>query len=226
MNNQEFKTRREIANVNSDEPVFFLFSIKVSKCSGGCNNINDPYAKMCVSDVIKNINDRVSNLMSRTNKISQMRWHVTYQCKCRLDESVCSNKQRWNKDKCRYECKELIDYRACYKEFIWNPSNCECECDKSCSVGEYLDYENLSEEKRLVDKFADKCNENVDKVKLVKITSAEHENVCNSSCKIYFVLIIFTISVGIGTYFVCYRYMNRNKETALSYDYVYQTTIY
>ena len=54
MNNQEFKTRREIANVNSDEPVFFLFSIKASKCSGGCNNINDPYAKMCVSDVIKN----------------------------------------------------------------------------------------------------------------------------------------------------------------------------
>ena len=226
MNNQEFKTRREIANVNSDEPVFFLFSIKASKCSGGCNNINDPYAKMCVSDVIKNINDRVSNLMSRTNKISQMRWHVTYQCKCRLDENVCSNKQRWNKDKCRYECKELIDYRACYKEFIWNPSNCECECDKSCGVGEYLDYENLSEEKRLVDKFADKCNENVDKVKLAKITSAEHENVCNSSCKIYFVLIISTISVGIDTYFVCYRYMNRNKETALSYDYVYQTTIY
>ena len=61
MNNQEFKTRREIANVNSDEPVFFLFSIKVSKCSGGCNNINDPYAKMCVSDVIKNINVKVFN---------------------------------------------------------------------------------------------------------------------------------------------------------------------
>ena len=30
----------------------------------------------------------------------------------------------------------------CDKGFIWNPSNCECECDKSCDVGEYLDYEN------------------------------------------------------------------------------------
>ena len=31
-------------NVNSNEPVFFPCSIKTSKCSGSCNNINDPYA--------------------------------------------------------------------------------------------------------------------------------------------------------------------------------------
>ena len=30
-------------------------------------------------------------------------------CKCRLDVSVCNNKQRWNDDKCRCECKALID---------------------------------------------------------------------------------------------------------------------
>ena len=27
----------------------------------------------------------------------------------RLEASVCNNKQRWKKDKCRCECKELID---------------------------------------------------------------------------------------------------------------------
>ena len=53
MNNQECKVRPEIINVNSDEPVFYPFSIKTSKCSGSCNNINDPYAKMCVPDVVK-----------------------------------------------------------------------------------------------------------------------------------------------------------------------------
>ena len=47
MNNQECKVRPEIVNVNSDEPVFYPFSIKTSKCSGICNNINDPYAN-CV----------------------------------------------------------------------------------------------------------------------------------------------------------------------------------
>ena len=54
VSNQECKIRPEIVNVNSNEPVFFLFSIKTSKCSGICNNINDPYAKLCVPDVVKN----------------------------------------------------------------------------------------------------------------------------------------------------------------------------
>ena len=52
MNNQEYKARPEIVNVNNDEPVFFPFSVKTSKCSGCCNNINDPYAKLCVPDVV------------------------------------------------------------------------------------------------------------------------------------------------------------------------------
>ena len=49
--NQERKVRPEIINVNSNEPVFYLFSIKTSKCSGSCNNINDPYAKICVPNM-------------------------------------------------------------------------------------------------------------------------------------------------------------------------------
>ena len=52
MNNQECKIRPEHVSVNSDEPAFYAFSIKPSKFSGSCNNINDPYVKMCVSDVI------------------------------------------------------------------------------------------------------------------------------------------------------------------------------
>ena len=43
MNNQVCKVRPEIINVNSTETVFYPFSIKISKCSGSCNNINDPY---------------------------------------------------------------------------------------------------------------------------------------------------------------------------------------
>ena len=50
MNNQECKVRPEIVHANNDEPVFFPFSIEISKCSGSCNNINDPYAKLCVPD--------------------------------------------------------------------------------------------------------------------------------------------------------------------------------
>ena len=41
MTNKECKARPEIVNVNSNEPVFYPFSIKTNKCSGSCNNIND-----------------------------------------------------------------------------------------------------------------------------------------------------------------------------------------
>ena len=55
MNNQSCKARPEIFNVSTNNPVFYLFSIKTSKCSGNCNNINDTYAKICVPDVDLNV---------------------------------------------------------------------------------------------------------------------------------------------------------------------------
>ena len=67
MNNQVCKVKPEIINVNSNEPVFYSFSIKTSRCSGSCNNINGPYAKICVPDVVKDLNVKVVNLMFRTN---------------------------------------------------------------------------------------------------------------------------------------------------------------
>ena len=55
MNDQKNKVRPETLNVNSNETVFYPFSIKASKCTGSCNNINDPYAKWCVPDVVKKV---------------------------------------------------------------------------------------------------------------------------------------------------------------------------
>ena len=58
MSNQESRVRPKIVNINSDEPVFFSFTIKTSKYSGSCNNINDPYAKLCIPNIVKNLNVR------------------------------------------------------------------------------------------------------------------------------------------------------------------------
>ena len=63
MENQECKTRPQITDINSNNPIFYPFSIKTKKCSGNCNNINNPYTKM-----IKNLNVKVFNLMSRANE--------------------------------------------------------------------------------------------------------------------------------------------------------------
>ena len=60
MNNLKCKARPKIIDDNNNEPVFYPYSIKVNKCSGSYNNINDPYAKLCVSDIFRNINVKYS----------------------------------------------------------------------------------------------------------------------------------------------------------------------
>ena len=100
--------------------MFYPFSVKINKCSGNCNNFNDPYVKICVPDVIKNLNVKVFNLMSLTNKTRHIKWHETCKCTCRLDRIICNNKQRCNEDKCRCECKEFIDKGVCDKDLFGN----------------------------------------------------------------------------------------------------------
>ena len=68
MSNQPCKARPEIVNVNSNNPIFYPFSIKTNKCSDNCNNINDLYAKICVLDIVKDLKVKVFNLISRTNE--------------------------------------------------------------------------------------------------------------------------------------------------------------
>ena len=68
MNNRKCKVRPEIININSNEPSLYRYSVKISKCSASCNNINDLYAKLCVPYVIKNMNVKVFNLIRKLTK--------------------------------------------------------------------------------------------------------------------------------------------------------------
>ena len=72
LNNQECRAILEIINMNTKKPLFYPYSIKINRCSGSCNDINDPYAKLCVPDVVEGINVKVFNLISRTNKTSYL----------------------------------------------------------------------------------------------------------------------------------------------------------
>ena len=137
-NNQECKVRPEIIDVSSNNPIFYPFIVKINGCSGNCNSINDPYAKVCVPDFVKNLNVKVFNLMSRSNESRSIKLHETCKCICRLNKITFNNRQRWNKDQCRCECKKLIDKGVCDKGYIFNPSNCKCECHKWCNTSQYL----------------------------------------------------------------------------------------
>ena len=130
LNNQECKVRPKIVNVSSNNPMFYPFSVEINRCSGNCNSINDPYAKICVPDIAKNLNVKVFHLMSRTNETRSIKLHETCKCICRLTKIICNNKQRFNKDQGRCECKKLINKGVCDKRYIFNPSSCKCECDE------------------------------------------------------------------------------------------------
>ena len=94
--------------------------------------------------------------------------------------------------------------------------------------GEYLDYENGKCRKKLVDKLVEEYNENIDEAKLTETALFEHKNKCLCYYAVFIVegVIVLTICIGIGTYFVYYKYMNCNKENVSVYDYVYHAKNY
>ena len=65
--NEKCMSRPKIIELNKDEPVFYPFSIKVNKCNGDCNNINDSMAKLCVPNIVKDMNIKVFNLLAIIN---------------------------------------------------------------------------------------------------------------------------------------------------------------
>ena len=195
--------------------MFFPFSIKVNKCSQSCNNINDPCAKLCVPGVVKNGNVNIFNFMSWSNQTKHVEWHETYKCKCRLDLSVCNNKQRSNEDKCRCKCREeLGDKERCNKGFIWDPSNCDCECDKSCDIGKYLDYKICKWKINLVGELVEKCSKNIDENEMIYIeTSNISLNVYKKvgRCTLYIVLfaVCLVTSTVISTVFIYFYWYSK-----------------
>ena len=222
MSNQECKARPKIIDINNNEPVFYPYSIKINKCSRSCSNINDPYAKLCIPDIIKNLNVKIFNLMSRINETRQIIWHETYKCVCKLTSAVCNTRQIWNNDKCRCECKEyLVNKMVCDKEYIWNPSNCACECDKSCGMGQYLDYKSCVCRNSLIDELVEEYTSviNEDKIynKTLTVTSS---NDC-ASCTPYVVLFAVFLSTNViisGAFVYFYWY----KQAHCIFFYIYK----
>ena len=91
LKNQECKVRKVIVD---NDYMTFLYKIKVDKCVGSCNEVENPYFKVCLPDVIKNISLKSFDLISRKNLLRNVSFHKS----CLLDEKVCNNKQKWNKD--------------------------------------------------------------------------------------------------------------------------------
>ena len=133
-------------------------NVLVNKCSGSCNTLDDPMARLCVPNIIKNVNMKVYNFLMRLNETCNVLWHESCKCVCRLNSLVCNSKQIWNSDTCRCDCNEdFADIINCTKGYMWNPSTCACECDMWCKPGQYLEQKNCVCKNKLIGRVIAEC---------------------------------------------------------------------
>ena len=82
----------------------FPYKIEIDRYVGSCNNISNPQSKVCISDIVKNATVKMFDLINLENTIKQVEFHESCKCVCKINSSVCGEKQKFNKDKCRCEC--------------------------------------------------------------------------------------------------------------------------
>ena len=83
--NQKFMPRPKILDVNEGvgEALFYPYNVLVNKCSGICNMLDDPMARLCIPNIIKNVNMKVYNFLVRLNETRNVLWHESCKCVCR-----------------------------------------------------------------------------------------------------------------------------------------------
>ena len=158
--NQKCMPRPKILHVNKGigEALFYPYNVLVNTCSGSCDTLDDPIAKMCVPNIIKNVNMKVHNFLMRLNETRNIFRHESCKCVCRLNSSVCNSKQIWNSDTCRCDCNEdFYGIINCTKGYMWNPSTCECQRDMWCKPGQYFDHKNCICKNKLIGRIIGEC---------------------------------------------------------------------
>ena len=106
--NQKSKPRPKILDVNEGigGALFYPYNASVNKSSGSCNTLDNPMSKICVPNIIKNVNIKVYNFLMRLNKTRNVLCHESCKYVCLLNSPVCNGKQIWNSDTCKCDCNE------------------------------------------------------------------------------------------------------------------------
>ena len=131
LSNQKCKVHPTIINLHpneySHEFHYYSFSVKLDRCVGSCNTINDVFNKVCAPNNTEDLNVSVFNMTAGTSESKALTKHISCECKCKLDGTKCNSNQWWNKDKCRCEYKK---HHLFEKEYVWNPATGNCENGK------------------------------------------------------------------------------------------------
>ena len=101
--------------------------VKLDRCVGSCNALNDLSNKLCVPNKTEDLNLSVFNMITGINESKTSTNHISCEYKCKFDGRKCNLDQWCNNDKCWCECKKL---HVCEKDYVWNPAPCNCENGK------------------------------------------------------------------------------------------------
>ena len=198
--NQKCMPRPKILDLNEGvgKALFYPYNVQVNKCSGSCNTLDNPIEKLCGPNVIKGLNMKVYDLLTMLNETRNVLWHESCKCVCKLNSSVCNNKQIWNSDTCRCDCNEdFAGVLSCVKEYTWNPSTCECQCDTWYKPGQYLDHKNCICKNNLVGRLIEECTSVINEA---MINNKDSDN--NNTLRNVFIG-LFSVAVFIGIVCFC-----------------------
>ena len=211
--NQKCIPRPKILDVNEGvgEALFYRRNVLVNKCSGSCNTLDDPMAKLCVPNITKRVNMKVYNFLMRLNESRNVLWHESCKCVCRLNSLVCNSKQIWNSDTCKCNCNEdFAGIMTCNKGYMWNPSTCACECDMWCKPGQYLDYKECVCKNKLIGRAISECTSIINETMM-----NDKRNKVNNDTTIVFIS-LFSVLLFIGiTCFCVFAYFKWIKGKKL-----------
>ena len=153
-------------------------------------------ARLCVPNIIKSVNIKVYNFFIRLNETRNVLWHESYKCVCRLNSSVCNNKQILNSDTCRCDCNEdFAGILNCTKGYTWNPSTCECQCDMWCKPGQYLDYKNCVCKNKLIGRVIAECSDIINETMIINKNNIANDNTTTNIFIGLFSVIMFAVIV-------------------------------
>ena len=87
-------------NEYSPELHFYLITVKLDRCAGRCNALNDLFNIVCVPYKTEDLNLSVFNMITRINESKTLTKHISCKCKYKFEGRKCNSDQWWNNDKC------------------------------------------------------------------------------------------------------------------------------
>ena len=104
LSNQQCKIQPAIINLHlneySQEFYYNPFSVKLDRCVGSCDTLNDLSNKVCVPNKTEDLNLSIFTMITVINESKTLIKHISCKCKCKFAGRKCNSDQWWNNDKC------------------------------------------------------------------------------------------------------------------------------